>query len=497
MLLGIDISTTSAKALLIDNEGGVVGSATTPLELSTPRPLWSEQNPLDWWDGVTNSIRKVIADSELSNADIAAIGMTGQMHGLVLLDINGEVLRPAILWNDQRTGSQCDRIREIFGRETFIQITGNDALTGFTAPKILWVKEHEPEVFAKIYQILLPKDYIRFKLTGGYAIDKAGGAGTILFDLKTRTWSQEVLSKLEIPSEWLPQTFEGPEITGVVSVQAAEQTGLKPGTPVVAGGGDQAAQAVGVGAVQPGIIALTLGTSGVVFATTEQALIEPEGRLHAFCHAVPNTWHFMGVMLSAAGSLQWYRDTFTPDEPFDSLIKEAEQVHPGSEGLYFLPYLTGERTPHPDPLARGAWVGITVRHNRQHMTRAVLEGVAYGIKDSFSLIQESGSGSIDQVRISGGGAKSLIWRQIISNVLGVELVTVNTTEGAAYGAALLAGVGAGIFDDVTTACENTIHITGRTTPNQESGEYQKYYPVYRELYPALAPQFIQIAELVG
>ena len=496
MLLGIDISTTGAKALVINEKGNVISSVTTPLNLSTPKPLWSEQNPSDWWEGIKTSIRSVLEDSQLTGADIQAIGLTGQMHGLVLLDESGEVLRPAILWNDQRTGPECDQIREIFGREELIRITGNDALTGFTAPKILWVKKNEPENYKKARKILLPKDYIRYKLTGEFGIDKAGGAGTILFDLQSRNWSEEVLNKLEIPIEWCPPTFEGPEITGEVSEKASAETGLTPGTPVVGGGGDQAAQAVGVGAVQTGIIALTLGTSGVVFATTESALIEPNGRLHAFCHAVPDRWHFMGVMLSAAGSLQWYRDILAPDVDFDGLINEAKSVNPGSEGLFFLPYLTGERTPYPDPLARGAWVGLTIRHRREHMTRAVLEGVAFGIKDSFTLIQQAGLGSIDQVRISGGGAKSSLWRQIIADVLDTELVTVNTTEGAAFGAALLAGVGAGVFTDVISACEATIQITGRTNPGESKNIYRDYYPIYRELYPSLSEQFHHIAGLV-
>jgi xylulokinase len=326
-------------------------------------------------------------------------------------------------------------------------------------------------------------------------MDKADGSGTILFDLKARNWSQEVLSALGIPAEWLPPTFEGPEVTGEVSAQGAAETGLLQGTPVVGGGGDQGAQAVGVGAVQPGIIALTLGTSGVVFAATESPLIEPEGRLHAFCHAVPGRWNLMGVMLSAAGSLQWYRDTLAPGESFDKLVDEARELPAGSEGLLFLPYLTGERTPHPDPLARAAWVGLTVRHTRAHMTRAVLEGVAFGIKDIFSLIQSAGLGAIEQVRISGGGAKSPLWRQIMADVLNIELVTVNTTEGAAFGAALLAGVGAGVYASVLAACDATIQITGRTVPTAASEKYQKYYPRYRALYPALKDEFVRLGEL--
>lgn len=496
--LGIDISTTGAKALLINDEGDVTSSATTALGLSTPRPLWSEQHPRDWWQAVRSSIKQSLAEANVSGEDVSAIGLTGQMHGLVLLDEAGEVLRPAILWNDQRCGAECDEIREIIGRERLIQITGNDALTGFTAPKILWVQRHEPEIFARARHILLPKDYIRFKLTGGLAMDKADGSGTMLFDLKKRDWSVEVLEALNIPAEWMPQTFEGPQVTGEVSPQAAKETGLGAGTPVVAGGGDQAAQAVGVGVVRPGIVALTLGTSGVVFAATESPLIEPEGRLHAFCHALPGCWHLMGVMLSAAGSLQWHHDALAREMTFEELTSEAASVSPGSEGLIFLPYLTGERTPHPDPLARGAWIGLTVRHSRAHLTRAVLEGVAFGLKDSFTLIQQAGLGAIKQVRVSGGGAKSLLWRQILADVLGSELVTVNTTEGAAFGAAILAGVSSGRWPSVETACDQIVKVLGRVSPgDQNVNFYAKLYESYRNLYPALRPTFQSLAELTS
>jgi xylulokinase len=416
------------------------------------------------------------------------------MHGLVLLDDAGNVLRPAILWNDQRTQRQCDEIHRIIGRDKFIRITGNVALTGFTAPKILWVKENEPEIFAKVKQILLPKDFIRYKLTGEFAMDKADGAGTVLFDLKARDWSDEVLDALEIPRKWMPKTFEGTEFTGSINQEAASLTGLKIGTPVAAGGGDQAAGAVGVGAVEPGVVALTVGTSGVVFATTPSALVEPDGRLHAFCHAAPGMWHFMGVMLSAAGSLQWYRDTLAPGISFDDLVKEAEAIPAGCEGLIFLPYLSGERTPHPDPLARGAFIGLTLRHNRGHMTRAVLEGVAFGLKDSFTLIKKAGLGSIKQIRASGGGVKSPLWRQILASVLDAELVTVNTTEGGAYGAALLAGVGAGAWKDIVSACNLCITITGSTKPNPSMvSVYDALYPVYQDLYPALKMSFEKIS----
>jgi xylulokinase len=379
------------------------------------------------------------------------------------------------------------------GRRRLIQITGNDALTGFTAPKILWVRNHEPEVFARVRQILLPKDYVRYKLSGEYAADKAGGAGTLLFDLCNRDWAGAVLEALDIDPAWLPPTFEGTAITGRVTREAAQATGLKAGTPLVGGGGDQAAAAVGTGAVVEGLVSLSLGTSGVVFASTSRPIIEPEGRLHAFCHALPGTWHLMGVMLSAAGSLRWYHDTLAPAADFEGLLRPAADVPPGSDGLLFLPYLTGERTPHPDPLARGAFVGLTVRHTQAHLTRALLEGVAFGLRDSFELMRAAGLAGIRQVRITGGGARSPLWRQILAAVLDAELVTVNTTEGAAYGAALLAATGAGAFPDVESACAATIRITGSTTPGPASKVYQEVYPLYRALYPALRPSFEAVA----
>ena len=487
LLLGIDLSTTGAKALLIDDEGQVVSSATTSLSLSTPHALWSEQNPDDWWKATRDSIARAIDEAKVSSESIAAIGLTGQMHGLVLLDQEGHVLRPAILWNDQRCGAECDDIRERVGREKLLKITGNDVLTGFTAPKILWVEKHEPEIYRRIRHILLPKDYIRYKLTGALAMDKADGSGTMLFDLAQRTWSPHILNALNISADWLPPTFEGHEATGEVS---SDLTGLRKGTPVVAGGGDQSAQAVGVGVVRPGTIAVTLGTSGVVFAATEAPLIETQGRLHAFCHAVAGRWHLMGVMLSAAGSLQWYRDKFACDQNFEAVVGQASQVPAGSDGLLFLPYLSGERTPHPDPLARGAWVGLTTRHGPAHLTRSILEGVAFGLRDMFDLIRDAGLGSIDQVRVSGGGAKSTLWRQILADVLATELVTVNTTEGAAYGAALLAGIGAGIWTDADKACAETIRITDRVSPNPRTVQtYQSLHEQYRNLYPALKPTF--------
>ena len=493
-LLGIDASTTATKALLIDAQGDVVAVAATEYPFETPHPLWSEQDPALWWHAAVQSIRRLLSESGVAAADIAAVGLTGQMHGLVLLDENGTVLRPAILWNDQRTGEQCDEIRTILGKDRLVQLTGNDALTGFTAPKILWVREHEPEIFARAKCFLLPKDYLRYRLTGDIATDRAGAAGTLLLDLASRDWSKAMLDGLGLPADFVAPTHEGPQTTGHISAAAAEATGLRIGTPVVAGGCDKAAGAVGVGAVREGIVSLALGTSGVVFATTNAPYFEPQGRLHAFCHAVPNRWHLMGVMLSAAGSLRWYRDTLAPGMGYDELLAPAAEIMPGSEGLLFLPYLTGERTPHPDPLARGGFVGLTVRHTKAHLTRAVLEGVAFGLRDSFELMKGIGLSAIDQVRVSGGGARSALWRQILADVLDTELVTVNTSEGAAYGAALLAGVGAGIWPDVDAACDASIRVTGSTSPKTAAVDrYEAAYIAYRDLYPALKDSFVQLS----
>lgn len=489
-LLGIDISTTGAKAVIVDEDGAVLASHTTPHPISTPKPLWSEQNPQDWWRGVSASIRAVL--EQVSADDIYGIGLTGQMHSLVCLDSANEVLRPAILWNDQRTQAQCDSITEAIGFERLIEITGNRALNGFTAPKILWIREHEPEIYAQIKHVLVAKDYIRFCLTGEYATDVHEACGTLLMDTGARTWSTTMLDVLELPAEWLPRVYEGPEITGTVTAEAAELTGLRVGTPVVAGGGDQAAQGVGVGAVTSGVAALTLGTSGVVFAPLDSYSYEPQGRLMALCHAVPNMWHFMGVTLSAAGSLQWYHDALAPEMSFDQLTAEAANVGAGSDGLYFLPYLSGERTPHPDPLARGAFIGLTTRHGRGHLTRAVLEGVAFSLRDVFELIRQSEAGrNIAQVRISGGGAKSPLWRQILADVLNVPLVNVNVNEGAAYGAALLVGLSAKVWSDARDISK-VIALGGETHPGPDAARYNEKYAVYQSLYPTLQSTFYQL-----
>jgi xylulokinase len=488
-VLGIDVSTTATKAVLMDPSGAIRASAAAEYAYDTPHPLWSEQDPSVWWAGTAQAIRASLAQGQVRGEDVEAIGLTGQMHGLVALDDHREVLRPAILWNDQRTGPECDLIRERLGRDRLIAITGNDALPGFTAPKLLWVQRHEPEVWSRIAHVLLPKDYVRLHVTGDLAVDRADGAGTLLFDLAHRDWSSEVVAALDVDPAWLPTTYEGTEVTGVVSPEAAAATGLRAGTPVVAGGGDQAAAAVGVGSVEPGVVSVSLGTSGVVFATTEGPLIEPQGRLHSFCHAAPGRWHVMGVMLSAAGSLRWFRDALAPELDFSDLTVEAMEVPAGSEGLLFLPYLTGERTPHPDPLARGAFVGLTVHHGRAHLARAVLEGVAFGLRDSLELMRSVGLSGSTQVRATGGGSKSRLWRQILADVLGVSVVTTSTAEGAAQGAAILGAVGSGWFPNVEDACSRLVTIRESVDPSHDSDAYTERYARYRELYPALSPTF--------
>ena len=488
-VIGIDVSTTATKAVLIDRAGAVVAVGAVEYGFETPRPGWTEQDPGLWWDGAVGAVRQVLAAGSIDGDAVVGIGLTGQMHGLVLLDAGDDVLRPAILWNDQRTAHACDEIRKTIGRERLIAITGNDALPGFTAPKLVWVRDHEPDVWGQAAHVLLPKDYVRLRLTGDRALDKADGAGTLLFDLKARDWSPEVLTALRIEPSWMPRTHEGPEITGVVTTAAGEATGLRPGTPVVAGGGDQSANAVGVGAVDPGTVALSLGTSGVVFASTERPIHDVRGQVHAFCHAVPGRWHLMTVMLSAAGSLRWFRDSLAPGEAFSDLAAAAGSVAAGSDGLLFLPYLTGERSPHPDPLARGAFVGLAIGHERRHLVRAVLEGVAFGLRDGLDQMIAAGMPPPSQIRASGGGTASAVWRQILADILEADIATVSTTEGAAYGAGVLGAVGAGWFPTVQAATAALVVATPVATPGPDRATYRQAHARYQGLYPALAPTF--------
>jgi xylulokinase len=489
VVLGIDVSTTATKAVLVDGAGTVLGLASSEYTCEQPRPLWSEQDPGLWWTAAKDAIPRALASAGVTGDDVDAVGLTGQMHGLVLLDSADRVIRPAILWNDQRTGAECDQIRAAIGFKRLVALTGNDALTGFTAPKLAWVRDHEPDAWARAAHVLLPKDYVRLHLTGEHAMDKADGSGTLLFDLAARGWAAEMLSALGIDPAWMPPTIEGPEVTGMVTAAAAAATGLRAGTPVMAGGGDQAANAVGVGAVAPGRPALSLGTSGVVFAATDAPIYEPAGRVHAFCHAVPGRWHLMSVMLSAAGSLRWFRDALAPGESFGDLAASAGEVGPGADGVLFLPYLTGERSPHPDPLARGAFVGLTLAHDRRHLTRAVLEGVAFGLKDGLDLMTGAGMPVPTEILASGGGLASPVWRQVLADVLGATISTPGTTEGAAFGAALLAAVGAGWFGSVDEAVAAIVRAMPAAEPGPDAARYAELHARYDELYPALAPVF--------
>jgi len=470
-LVGIDVGTTGVKALAVSPEGDVLARAEAAYPLSTPQPGWAEQDPEDWWRAAEAALVRLGLDG------VAGIGLSGQMHGLVALDERERVLRPAILWNDQRTAAECAEIEERIGLRRLVELTGNRALPGFTAPKLLWLRRHEPDVFARITHVLLPKDYVRLRLTGELAIDVADASGTLLLDVAHRRWSGEVLRELDIPPDWLPPVLESPVVSGHTS----------DGLPVAAGAGDQAAGALGVGADRPGPLSVVLGTSGVVFAALPGYAADPEGRVHSFCHAVPNRWHAMGVMLSAAGSLHWLRDAVAPGEPFERLTAEAERWPPGAEGIVFLPYLAGERTPHVDPDARGAFVGLSLRHDRGALVRAVLEGVAFGLRDSLELLRSLGI-EPHLARISGGGARSDLWLRILASVLNVPLERTAAEEGAAYGAALLGGVAAGVFSDVHEAVAATVRVTRRIEPERAWVEpYAQGYARFRSLYPALRP----------
>jgi xylulokinase len=495
--LGIDVGTSAVKAVLIDEQGTVTGISSSEYEMYTPRPLWAEQNPQDWWNGTGIAVRNLLSNNKINSEDIKGIGLTGQMHGLVTLDINGDLLYPCIMWNDQRTSEECKEITDKIGADKLLEITGNPVLPGFTAPKILWLKKYKPEIYSKIKKILLPKDYLRYKLTGRFFTEVSDASGTSLLDVKNRKWSDIMLGKLEIPSEWLPEVRESVVVTGHISSEASELTGLKEGTPVTGGGGDQAAGAVGAGAVKEGIISMVLGTSGVVFTHSDKYRIEPDGKLHAFCHAVPDAWHLMGVTLSAAGSLKWFRDKLYPGEKYDMLTKGASGIPAGSEGLLFLPYLSGERTPYPDPDAKGTFTGITIRHGKDHFTRAVLEGVAYSLLDCYKLNSAIGI-KADKIVLGGGGAKSPLWRSIIADLFNIEIVTLKCTEGAPFGAAIISAVGTGYYKSIPEACSVMLNTDTVTSPDKErSIIYYDFYSLYRELYPRLKETFKDISGVVN
>lgn len=506
IVIGVDVGTSGTKAVAVNEAGKVVASTLIEYPLHSPKPNWAEQDPADWKAAAFEALRRLANAPGVNKDDVKAIGLTGQMHGSVFLDANNAVIRPALLWCDQRTAQQCDAITLKVGERRLIEMVCNPALTGFTAPKILWLRDNEPQNYAKVRKVLLPKDYIRLELTGEFATDVADASGTLLFDVKERAWHTELMSLLDVPREFMPRAYEGPEVTGELSKRASEATGLHPGVPVVAGGGDQAAGAVGCGIVRKGALSASLGTSGVVFAFADSITLDPEGRVHTFCHSVPGKWHVMGVMLSAGGALRWFRDAVcqaeiavgaqTGVDPYEYITAAAGQVPIGAEGLMFLPYLTGERTPHKDPYAKGAFIGLSLRHTRAHMARAVLEGVAYGMRDSLEIIREIGV-AVAEVRANGGGARSMLWRQILADTGGAPIVTINIDEGPAYGAALLGMVGAGIYRSVEEACDATIRVTQTITPDSaRAKQYEPWYGLYRDAYTALAPLYKRASAIV-
>jgi xylulokinase len=506
-LLGIDIGTSGTKTLLCDEEGKVLATAMAEHPIHSPKPGWSEQDPADWWDATVKATKAVLKKAAVKPADVSAIGLSGQMHGSVFLGDGEQPLRPALLWNDQRTQKQCDEITaKAGGRERLISMVANPALTGFTAPKILWVRENEPRVYAKTKHILLPKDYIRYRLTGGYATDVGDASGTLLLDVRNRRWSEELLSILQIDKALLPQkVHESHEVTGTLNAQAARSLGLKEGTPVVGGSGDQPAGAVGNGIVSAGIVSATLGTSGVVFAHADQPNLDPAGRVHTMCHAVAGKWCVFGCMLSAGGSFQWFRNQLASEEvaaakklktdPYELLVDLAKNAKPGAEGMFFLPYLTGERCPHPDPTARGGWVGMTARSRREDLIRSLLEGVTYGMRDALEIMKAMNI-PVTEVRTSGGGARSAFWRQLQADIYQQPIVLTNAGEGPAYGVALLAGVGTGVWSSVEEACKASIKRVEKVTPNKKAAAfYDKHYAVYRKLYFDLKDRFAEMAGL--
>jgi xylulokinase len=502
--IGLDIGTSAAKALLCDQEGKIISIAQSEFPLYTPQPLWSEQDPADWWQGLLKAIQQVLKEAAIPSTQIAGIGLTGQMHGSVFLDGENQVIRPALLWNDQRTAAECEQITALVGYEHLIEIAGNPALTGFQAPKILWLRNNEPRNYERVAKVLLPKDYIRFLLTGEYATDCSDAAGTLLLDLRKRDWSNELLHVLDLPRDWFPTVYEGSQITGHLLAKVAEKLGLPAGIPVVAGGGDNAAAAVGTGIVRSGLVSSSIGTSGVVFAHSDDIRFDPAGRLHTFCHAVPGKYHLMAVTLSAGNSLRWLRDLFRTSAnnlvgatelsiSYEAMTTQAAQVPPGAEGLIFLPYLTGERTPHLDPLATGAFVGLTARHTAAHLVRAVMEGVTFSLRDGFEIMHELEL-PIQQVRAIGGGGKSAFWCQIQADIFGTEVVNLAVEEGPAYGAALLAIAADQDADGVTQISEACVKTTSIYQPQSAHLErYHELYEIYRELYPSLKESMHQLS----
>lgn len=495
-VMGIDVGTGGTRAVIVDEKGRIVASANEDhVAFASPKMGWAEQQPEDWWRAAAVAVRHVLAQANLPREQIACVGFSGQMHGAVMLDASDGVVRPALIWCDVRTEKQCEELREQIGWERLIELTSNPPLANFTLTKLLWTRENEPENWKRVRSVMLPKDYVRFRLTGERATDMADASGTLILDVAHRRWSAEVLEQVKIDRAVLPLLYESPQICAKVSCKGAEQTGLAAGTPVVAGAGDQAAGAVGMGIVAPGVVSATIGTSGVVFAATDRPSHDPRGRLHTFCHATPNRWHVMGVTQAAGLSLRWFRDRFMDpcaqdgNDPYDQLTAEAATVPPGADGLLWAPYLMGERTPHLDSNARGALAGLTASHTRAHVVRAILEGVAFSLKDTFTIFSEMNL-PVARIRLGGGGARSSLWRQIQADVYGHEVEIVEAEEGAAYGAALLAGVGAGVWATVDQACDSVVRVASRVAPSQTNASAMHAgYEAFRRLYPAMKSVF--------
>ena len=504
-VIGVDLGTSGTKTVLFSTDGQPLASKTIEYPLYQPQNGWAEQAPEDWWHAACGSMKEVISKSGINPKDIKGIGISGQMHGLVMLDKAGNVLRKSIIWCDQRTAAECEEITNKVGASRLIELTANPALTGFTASKILWVRNHEPEVYEKCAHILLPKDYVRYMLTGEFATEVSDASGMQLLDVPNRCWSDEVLSKLGIDKSLLAKVYESPEVTGKVSAQASELCGVPAGTPVVGGAGDNAAAAVGTGTVQDGIAFTTLGTSGVVFAHTDKLSIDPKGRVHTFCCAVPGAWHVMGVTQAAGLSLKWFRDNFCDAEmvaakgldkdPYYLMDKQAERIPIGAERLLYLPYLMGERTPHLDPNCRGAFIGLSAMHTKQHLLRAVMEGVVYSQRDSVEVLRGMGV-KINDMLACGGGGTSPLWRQMLADVYGCPVKTVVSKEGPALGVAILAAVGTGVYGSVQEACKEVIKTNPAQNPiAANSAEYEKFYKMYTELYPALKESYAKLATI--
>jgi len=490
--IGVDVGTTGSRAVAVDEQGAVIAARTAEYPLLTPRPQWTEQDPAAWWRATCDVLAEVV---RTSGGEVVGVGLTGQMHGSVFLDRDGELIRPALLWNDQRTGTQCDEITERVGPQRLVEITGNPALTGFQAPKVLWLRDEEPANFERVTRVLLPKDYVRYRLAHELATDASDAAGTLFLDLHARTWSREVLDALDVPAEWLPPVFESPEPTGLVAGDVAEELGLPSGIPVAAGGGDNAAAAIGTAVTEDGLMSSSIGTSGVLFAHATECAVDPSGRIHAFAHSVPGNYCLLAVTLSAGGSLRWWRDL--TGLGYEDLVAEAEAIPPGAEGLVFLPYLTGERTPHLDPRATGGFIGLTARHTRGHMTRALMEGVLFSLRDGIEIMR-----GLDvrptQIRAIGGGASSDLWLQLQADVYGATVHRLAIEEGAAYGAALLGHVAAGTFADVSEATSVVRTLEQVTEPDPRRMEvYEETYTVYRSLYGTLRDDMHRLTELAG